>query len=88
MSLESYRERIDDIDDELLRLFTERMAASRQVALYKKEHALPVLNADREREVLKAVEDKSNDEVRPYAVKLYETILKLSREYQEDVINA
>ena len=87
MSLDNFREQIDKIDDELLRLFSERMSVSRQVALYKKEHGLPVLNADRERAVLDAARSKTDDELQSYALKLYTTILGLSREYQEELIN-
>jgi len=87
MSLNNFREKIDKIDEELLRLFSERMSVSRQVALYKKEHGLPVLNADREREILDAARSKTDDELQPYALKLYTTILGLSREYQEEFIN-
>ena len=86
MSLDNYREQIDKIDDELLRLFTERMAVSRQVALYKKEHGLPVFNADREREVLSAAEEKTGEELQQYAIKLYTAILEISREYQEKIL--
>ena len=87
MSLDSYREQIDNIDGELLRLFTERMEVSRLVALYKKEHGLPVLNAERESEVLSTVEEKTDAVLCSYALKLYTTILEVSREYQEDIIN-
>jgi len=86
MELNSLREQIDRIDDEILQLFVERMGASRQVALYKKEHGLPVLNAEREAEVLGAVESKTDEELRPYALKLYSKILELSREYQEETM--
>ena len=86
MSLNTYRKQIDSIDDELLRLFKERMENSRLVALYKKEHNLPVLNAERENEILNTVVEKTEDELQPYTLKLYTTILELSRKYQEEII--
>ena len=55
MELTELRERIDRIDADLVRLFTERMALSGQVAEYKKEHSLPALDASRERQKLAAV---------------------------------
>jgi len=48
MDLQNYREQIDVIDDELLQLFKKRMNIARQIALYKKEHNLPALDAARE----------------------------------------
>ena len=87
MSLNIYRGQIDRIDDELLRLFIERMAVSRKVALYKKGHGLPVLNTEREAEVLRKINKKTDEELRPYAKKLYTTILEVSREHQEKIIS-
>jgi len=87
MSLNIYREQIDIIDEQLLSLFKERMGVSKDVALYKKEHNLSVLNAERECDILSTVKEKTDDELRPYILRLYKTILEVSREYQEDVIN-
>ena len=86
MDLNDCRERIDKIDDELLSLFLERMDVCRQVGIYKKEHGLPVPNAEREKEVLSGVTSKAGEELRPFALRLYETLLEISREYQEGII--
>ena len=42
MNLEEIRTEIDALDKELLALFERRMDLCRDVALYKKEHNLPV----------------------------------------------
>ena len=42
MDLSQYRERIDTIDQELIRLFTERMQIAQGIAEYKVENHLPV----------------------------------------------
>lgn len=55
MELKDIRSTIDQIDDELLKLFVRRMEASREVAAYKKENGLPILDSGREREVLNRV---------------------------------
>ena len=86
MDLHTYREQIDAIDNELLRLFKERMNVACQIALYKKEHDLPALDAKREKEKLAVIGEKAGDEMRPYAHKLYELLFELSREYQEVII--
>ena len=86
MDLQSYREQIDTIDNELLRLFQERMSLARQIALYKKEHDLPALDAAREAEKMSVIDEKADDELRPYAQKLYALLFALSRAYQEGII--
>ena len=51
--LRELRDEIDRIDRQLLPLFIERMELCGAVADYKKENGLPVLDAAREKQVLK-----------------------------------
>ena len=88
MDLQNYREQIDGIDDELLRLFKERMDVSHQIALYKKEHSLSALDAAREREKLADIGEKAGEEMRTYAFILYNTLFELSRTHQGSILNA
>lgn len=76
------REKINDIDDELVRLWKERMDACLSVAQYKKENNLPVLDAKRERELLDRVGSMAGDELDMYSRVLYDTIMTISRSYQ------
>ena len=55
MNLEQSRKAIDEIDQQLVKLFTERMACAAEIAAYKKENNLPVLDAGRERQKLAAI---------------------------------
>jgi chorismate mutase/prephenate dehydratase len=50
--LEDARKQINEVDKEIARLFEKRMQAVEDVAHYKQEHALPVLDQGREQEVL------------------------------------
>ena len=50
MDLKDYRQQIDKIDDELVKLFCARMDVAAQIADYKKENGLPILVPARERE--------------------------------------
>ena len=59
MDLNDYRTRIDQIDDQLVKLFAERMETVVGIAKYKEEHNLPVLDAGRERKKLLALAEKS-----------------------------
>jgi chorismate mutase/prephenate dehydratase len=88
MDLQDYRAQIDKVDDELLRLFKERMDISRQISQFKKEHSLPLLDAAREREKLAGIGEKAGDEIRSYAHILYTTMFELSRAHQWRFLNA
>ena len=52
MDLQDYRKQIDKVDDEILRLFTERMRICGEIAGYKMQNNLPVFDAARERNKL------------------------------------
>lgn len=87
MDLSDIRKKIDDIDQKLLPLFLERMQVSAEVAAYKKANNLPVLNKQRERDILKWVRAESGD-MELYADRLYNTIFELSRAYQDELLSA
>ena len=85
MDLSDIRKKIDDIDQKLLPLFLERMQVSAEVAAYKKANNLPVLNKQRERDILKWVRAESGD-MELYADRLYNNIFELSRAYQDELL--
>ena len=64
MELSDIRAKIDTVDDQLLNLFLERMRLSEEVAAYKNEHHLPILNKQREREILAKVTEPAGDKER------------------------
>ena len=86
MELKECRNKLDVVDSQLISLFCERMEIVRQVAEYKKEHELPILNSGRETEILERVRELSGDEFAPYAQTLFETLLYVSREYQKTLL--
>ena len=50
--LKDIRKKINEIDEQMAKLFEERMKASSEVANYKKEHALPIFDSSREQELI------------------------------------
>ena len=58
MDLLELRKEIDRIDDQLIPLLMARMDVSEQVAKYKVERGIPVLNEERERQILDDVAGK------------------------------
>ncbi len=86
MDLETLRREIDGVDTQLTDLFVQRMRLCGQVARYKKEHNLAVLNQGREREILSRVSAQAGDEMDGYARILFATLFDLGRSYQEMLI--
>ena len=82
MELNELRNRIDEIDDKLVKLFTERMDIAAQVADYKKERQMPIYVPAREREILQSVAEKAGPDMANYTRVLYSMLFELSRSYQ------
>ena len=80
--LEELRGQLDRIDQQMVDLFRERMELSGQVAEYKREKGIPVLDAGRERALLGKVGERAGEELADYAQSMYRTILSASRSYQ------
>ena len=87
MELSEMREKINAVDDQLRDLILQRMDLSEEVAAYKNEHHQPILNKQREREILAKVAEKSGDRER-FSYHLFSTIFELSRSRQAELITA
>jgi len=88
MNLQDYRMRIDEVDEELLRLFKERMNISSEIAKYKKEQGIPVFDAARENDKLANMREKAGEEMRSYTHMLWSMLFELSRAYQGSLLNS
>lgn len=78
---------IDKIDSELIELFKKRMDCAKAVGLYKKENNIPVLNQNRENEILDNVEEKGG-EYGSHARLLFSNIMELSRALQHNIVGS
>ena len=87
MELNNYREHLDTIDKELLRLFIERMAIAGEIAQWKQQNSMPVLDLRREKEKLRAMEEMSPEDLKEYSVSLFSLMMELSRSYQNRIIH-
>ena len=86
MDLSEYRTKIDEIDRQLVALFTERMATAADIAAYKKAHHLPVLDAARERQKLRQIAELAPAALQNETQTLYRLLLALSRSYQSRLL--
>ena len=82
MDITELRGQIDEIDDQLVKLFCQRMDIAAQIAAYKKENGLPIYVPAREREKLMDVAKKAGPEMDNYTRVLYSMLFELSRSYQ------
>jgi chorismate mutase len=84
MELADWRVRIDALNAELVRLLSERATCAVAIGKLKKQKMLPVLDAEREKQVLEAVIAKntgplSDDSIR----RIFECIMAEHRRLEE-----
>ena len=84
MDLSEIRREIDRVDAELMKAFLERMELSEQVAAYKLERGIPILNREREKTVLDKANAAAGEQGR-FAVPLYAVLMALSRTRQAEL---
>ena len=86
--MDTFRERIDRIDEELIDLFCRRMDLSAQIARYKRQNDLPLHHPERERQILRGLSAKTKKGYEDYVTALYRLIFELSRSEQERIIRS
>ena len=82
MDITDLRGQIDQIDDQIVKLFAQRMDVAAQIADYKKANNMPIHVPSREREKLMDVADKAGPLMANYTRVLYSMLFELSRSYQ------
>jgi monofunctional chorismate mutase len=82
--LNDIRLEIDQIDDAILKLFLNRMVLIQEIKAIKKNQELPTHDQNREEAILKRLINQTSDEkLRSQVTHLFNTIMKLSKEYQQ-----
>ena len=81
--LERAREIINEVDTQMAELFVKRMRAAETICEYKSEQGLPILDAEREAEVIAKNSAIIGDaRIREYYVDYLGHVMSLSRAYQ------
>lgn len=82
--LKEIREKINDVDEKIAKLFEKRMEIAKQIALYKKENALPIEDKVREKElIIKNSSYIENDQIKEYYINFLQDMMNISKKYQE-----
>lgn len=85
--LEELRREIDAVDAGIVKAFEKRLAIARQVAEYKIEKGLPVLDRGREADVLRKREEMLEDQALSGDVdRLFELLMSISRAHQRKLV--
>ena len=87
MDIQSCRNEINSIDEQLVGLFARRMRIAKEIAKYKAENHLPVFDPERERQIKNKVTALAGEELADYTGVLYQTLFDVSRSYQHTVMN-
>lgn len=86
-SIDESRKEINEIDSCLADLFEKRMMVCKDIALYKKEHNLPIFDEKREKEViLNNCNKLQNKDFEAYYISFLHAIMDISKDYQKNVI--
>ena len=81
--LQAARKVIGEVDRDMARLFMKRMEAVRDIASYKREKGLPILDAAHERVVIERnLSYIDNDELRELYVQFLRQVMEVSKAYQ------
>ncbi|MCQ2544121.1 MAG: chorismate mutase [Lachnospiraceae bacterium] len=81
--IDEYRKEIEIIDKEMAEMFERRMKCSYNIAAYKREHGLPILDAKREKSLIEKNSKYINDdEMRQYYQDYLVSVMQISKLYQ------
>nr|WP_276939513.1 chorismate mutase [Helcococcus sueciensis] len=85
--LQEERNKIDEIDKQIVKLFEERMETASKIAKVKKENNMEIFDSSRENLVIEKVKSYlENKELEKYLEKFYLDLMGVSKDYQKDVI--
>ena len=87
MDLDTIRQEIDQIDNQIVKLLEERMHLVEGVVAYKKASGKPILDSKREEIIFEKVKNRVEDKrYQETIVATFSDILKRSRDYQDQNI--
>ena len=85
-NLKEIRTKINDIDKEMTDLFIKRMNLSKEVIEYKVKYNLPILDEEREKEVIQNnLNNLKEKDLEKYYLEFIKNLMDISKEYQLDL---
>ena len=88
MNLDEIRSRINDLDSQLLDLFIKRMELCKDVAKYKMDNGLPIIQGNREQQIIDKVRAASPEAMADASAVLFTEIMDISKCLQAEVFTS
>ncbi len=87
--LQPFRKRLDQLDDQIAQLLGERFDICRQVALYKREHQIPMMQPDRVAQVRQRYLARGADVDLPadFSAQLFELLIGATCKLEDELID-
>ncbi|MCW8859628.1 MAG: chorismate mutase [Deltaproteobacteria bacterium] len=80
MDIDAFRTKINQLDDELLRIFNERAALALEIGAVKKQLDLPIYDPKREKLIFQRMQEKNQGPLDNSAIiRLFERVIDESR---------
>lgn len=85
MKLEDWRNEIDELDAEIVRLISKRAKIAQKIGMLKASAGLPVIDAGREDTILRSVAAKNQGVLKNEAmIRIFRGIIRESRQIQTE----
>ena len=86
--LQNFRERIDTIDEKIIRLISERLGICKEVAEFKSENDIPMMQPERVKEVLRKRKELADElHINPALVgNIYKLIVEEACQLEDEII--
>lgn len=87
--LEPFRARLDVVDDEIARLLGERFQICREVAVYKSEHEIPMMQPDRVQIVRQRYLDRGREAGLPpeFSARLFDLLIAATCKAEDELMD-
>lgn len=87
--LEPFRRRLDVIDDEIARLLGERFQICREVAVYKSEHEIPMMQPNRVEQVRARYLERGaeNDLPADFSAELFDLLIAATCRAEDELMD-
>lgn len=85
--MEKYRLQLNEIDEEMRKLFEKRLDVVKQIGMYKKENKLPIYDAEREKFIIdRGIANLDNEQYDLYYRQFLENLMEISKDLQSTIL--
>lgn len=81
--LKDYRIQLDTIDEEMKKLFLERMKIVEEISAFKKQNNLNIEDKNREQEMCARLSSDVSEEYKSYYLMFLNEVINISKSYQK-----